>query len=173
MAAAPDDDRAIAGSLLRQLQSLALRLARGPNLHDQAHELAAEAIARTWVSRHTLRNPLALRAFASRILRNVASDWAARARRLPRIEALNLDQFEHGDALRDVHAAIAALPAPDSDLVERFAVDGHSISKIARDLRRGRSTVRTLLRAAGERLLARLDDGASQNTQANQPGPKP
>lgn len=174
MTSSPDNACEIDRSLLRHLETLALRVARGPNLYHDAQELAAEACARLWISRHTLRSPFALRAFARRILLNVAIDWAARSSRLPQIEAVNMDHLPGDDGeQRDVHAAIAALPAPDSELVERFAVEHHSISKIARDLGRGRSTVRILLRAAVEKLLAGLDDGEPSNTQAIQPGSIP
>jgi RNA polymerase sigma-70 factor (ECF subfamily) len=163
-------------ALLPDLYGAALRLARNP---ADAEDLVAEAVARAWIRRATLKDPDSFRGWVFRILTNdYISRWRARAgdnlsQALEETEALDEETFSLFEKLHqpfllwwgnpeqeflnqllreDLERAVDSLPECFRVVVVLADLQGFSYREIAESLELPIGTVRSRL-ARGRSLL--------------------
>ena len=116
-------------------------------------DAVAEAIARAWEKRHTLRDPLLFRTWITRILIRECVNIQRKQKRSFPVEALPEGEMGGGDErtmlLRD---ALRQLPQKQRTMIVLHYMEGYSVREIAAMLRTTKGAVCAGLSRARDRL---------------------
>lgn len=142
---------------VRQVTSLQGSLYRvaASYLHGESDRLdaVAEAIARAWEKRHTLRDPLLFRTWITRILIRECVNIQRKQKRSIPVETLPEGETDGGDErtmlLRD---ALNCLPQKQRTMIVLHYMEGYSVREIAAMLRTTKGAVCAGLSRARDKL---------------------
>lgn len=158
---------------------------------EAAEDAAQETFLRAWLHLGRLEDPARFAAWAARIARNLAADWAASGRRGGGVarrlaQALPLEavpepadpsdagarrKMEREEELDWLRRALAELPAEQRELVLLHYMEGLSKKEIAERLEVHPSTVVRQMRAALAALKGRLEPVLRQAAPRLRPAP--
>jgi RNA polymerase sigma-70 factor, ECF subfamily len=148
---AQDGERGAFDELVRRHYSRALGIARSfAPLEDDARDLCQEAFVSAYTHLSELRDPARFGEWLAAILRNLGRSWLRRQRVQPMLlspeaaEAREMDRLarsaaaeseRQAEARRTVAAALAALPAPQRELLSLHYLRGYDYQEAAALLR--------------------------------------